>query len=144
MKRSVVKEKGRKSVLVKWVFKNKEEADSLICLKLRNVVKGYMQFPGVEFTDSFSLVASDTSTSILIGFTLYYEDDGCIAELCDVEAAFVHSNMEVEIYIRWPEGIVDLGIISEEFLREYCIFLGKSMYGHVEVALLWIKLLVSI
>ena len=100
-----------------------------------------MQFPGVEFTDSFSLVASDTSTSILIGFTLYYEDDGCIAELCDVEAAFVHSNMEVEIYIRWPEGIVDLGIISEEFLREYCILLGKSMYGNVDAELLCIRLL---
>ena len=50
MKRSVVKEKGRKSVLVKWVFKNKEEADGLIPLELRNVVQGYMQVPGVEFT----------------------------------------------------------------------------------------------
>ena len=31
--------------------------------------------------------------------------------------------MEVEMYIEWPEGVVDLGIIRKEFLREYCILL---------------------
>ena len=67
-----------------------------------------MKFPGVDFTESFYLVTSDTSTKILIGLTLYYEDDGYTANLCDVEAAFLHPNMEVEIYIEWPEGIVDL------------------------------------
>ena len=59
-KRSVVKDKSRKPVPVKWVFKSKEEADGLIRLKLRNVVKGYMQVLGVAFTESFSPVASDT------------------------------------------------------------------------------------
>ena len=54
-----------------------------------------MKFPGVDFTESFYLVTSDTSTKILIGLTLYYEDDGYTAELCDVEAAFLHPNMEV-------------------------------------------------
>ena len=60
---------------------------------------------------------SDTSTKILIGLTLYYEYDGCIAEICVVEAAFLHPNMEVKMYIGWTQGIVDLGIISEEFLK---------------------------
>ena len=32
-------------------------------------------------------------------------------------------------------------IISKEFLREYCILLGKSMYDNVDTALLWIRLL---
>ena len=74
--------------------------------------------------------------------TLYYEDGGFIAELCDIKAAFFHPSMEVEMYIEWPEGIVDLGIISEEFLEKiYCIFLGQSMHGNVNAALLWIILL---
>ena len=84
-----------------------------------------MQVPGVDFIESFFPAASNISTSILIGLTLYYKDDGWIAELYDVEGAFIHPNMEVEIYIEWPEGIVDLRIISEEFLREYCILLVK-------------------
>ena len=60
------------TVPVKWVLKSKEEADGLICLKSRNIVKGYMQVPGVDFTESFYPVALDTSTRILIGLTLYY------------------------------------------------------------------------
>ena len=59
--------------------------------------------------------------------TLYYEEDEYIAELFDVTAAFLHPNTEVEMYIEWPEGIVDLRIISKEFLKEYFIFLGKLM-----------------
>ena len=45
------------------------------------------------------------------------------------------------MYIEWPEGIVDLGIIIKYFLEEYCILLGKSMYGNVDAALLWLRLL---
>ena len=45
------------------------------------------------------------------------------------------------MYIEWPEGTVDLGIINNEVLEEYWIFLGKSMYGNVDAVLLWIRLL---
>ena len=74
---------------------------------------------------------------------LYYEDNGCIEELCDMEAEFLNPNMEVEMCIEWPEGIVDLGIITKEFLEEYCILIGKLMYGNVDAALLWLRLLVK-
>ena len=100
-----------------------------------------MQLPGVDFTESFYPVVSDTSTRILIGLTLYYEDNGCIVELCGVEAAFLHPNMEVEMYIGWPEGILYLGIITKEFMEEYCIFIGKLMYRNVDAELLWLRLL---
>ena len=41
-----------------------------------------MQFLGVDFTESFSKIASDTSTMILIKLLkLYYADSGCSAEL---------------------------------------------------------------
>ena len=62
-------------------------------------------------------------------------------ELCDAEAALIHINMEADMCIEWPEGIVDLVIISEEFLKEYCILLGKSMYGNVDTEILWLRLL---
>ena len=48
-------------------------------MKSINVVRGYMQVPGVDFTESLSSVASDTSTRILIGLALYYEDDAWVA-----------------------------------------------------------------
>ena len=39
------------------------------------------------------------------------------------------------------EYIVDLGITTDEFLEEYCIFIEKLMYGNVDAALLWLRLL---
>ena len=45
------------------------------------------------------------------------------------------------MYIEWPEGIVDLGIISEEFLKEYCILILKFMYVNVDASLLRLILL---
>ena len=77
---------------------------------------GYMQVLGVQLKESFSPVVSDTSIMILIGLTLYYEDDGWIVEICCVELVLLHPNMEVEISIKWIKGIVDLGIITKELL----------------------------
>ena len=82
-----------------------------------------MQAPGVDYTDSLSPVATDTSTIILIGLTLYNKDEGWVAELCDVEAGFPHPGMPVEIFIEWPKVIVDLGIVTKEFMLEYFILL---------------------
>ena len=53
-----------------------------------------------------------------------------------MEATFLHPNIPVEIFIEYPEGIVDLGIITKEFIEEYFILLGKSMYGNVDADLL--------
>ena len=58
-----------------------------------------------------------------------------------MEASFLNPNMEVSIYIEYPEDIADLGIITKEFLEEYCILLGKSMYGNFDAALFWLILL---
>ena len=98
-KRSIVKARGRNTVPVKWIFNSKEEVDGLIRLKSINVVKGYTQVPGVDFTGSFSLVTPDTSARIMIGITIYHEGKGWVAELCDVELEFLHPNMEVNMYI---------------------------------------------
>ena len=45
------------------------------------------------------------------------------------------------MYTEWPEDIVYLVIIREDFLREYCILLVKWMYKYVDAALLWLILL---
>ena len=94
-----MKAKGRNPVPVNLVFDRKEKSGRLIHMKSRNEVKGCMQVHGVDFTESFSPVASYTSTRILIRLTLYHEEYGWIADLCDVEAALLHPNMEFEMYI---------------------------------------------
>ena len=58
-----------------------------------------------------------------------------------MEAELLHPNIPVDMFIEWPESIVDLGIIMNKFLEEYCILIGKSMYGNVNAYLLWLRLL---
>ena len=49
----------------------------------------------------------------MIGLTLYHEENGWVSEIFEAEAAFLYPNMEVEMFIKWPEGIVYLGIITK-------------------------------
>ena len=78
-----IRNKGRKPIPTKWVFKTKLEANGTERLKPRIVTNGYLQVPGVYFTEKFSPVAMDTSTRIIIGLTLYYTADGWIYEVFD-------------------------------------------------------------
>ena len=72
--RSDVKRLGRKIIGTKLVFKKKDEQDGTVRLKTRAVTKGYLQIPGVDFTESFSPVAADTTIRVAISITLYYDD----------------------------------------------------------------------
>ena len=112
-KRSVIKAKVIKTAPIKWIFNSKEDPDGLFCLSLKILVQGYIEVPGVDFTDSFLSVASNTRRSILIGLNLYHKEDLWVAGICDVEATLLHPNLEVEMCIEWPEVIVDLGIITK-------------------------------
>ena len=94
-----------------------------------------------EYEDSFSPVATDTSTRILIALTLYYEKEGRVSQLWDVESELLHPNIPVEMIVECPEVIVDLGTNMKGFLEEYYILLRKSMYGNVDADLLWLRLL---
>ena len=95
-----------------------------------------MQVPGLEFTESFLSVASDTSTRILIEITSYHEENVWVPEICYVEASFLHPNMEVEISVEWCEVILYLVLITKKLLEEYCILLEKSLYGNVNAEIL--------
>ena len=112
-------------------------------MKSRNLVRGYMHLPGVEYKESFSSVATDTPTMILIGLNLYHKEEGWVSQLFYVEAELLNPNITVDMFIKWPEGIMDLGIIMNEFLEEYCILIGKSMYGNVDADILLLRFLAT-
>ena len=57
----------------------------------------------------------------------------------DVEAAFLNSDVEGETYIEWPEGMIEIGFISEQEKNKYCIKLTKAMYGNIDAPLCWMK-----
>ena len=110
-------------------IQDKPETKGLERLKSRIVTKGYLQVPGVDYMERFSPVATDTSTRMIIDFTLYYDWLGYnwICEAFDVEAAFLESYMDTLMFIEWPEGMVELGFLTKEQYKSTCVELCRSM-----------------
>jgi hypothetical protein len=140
--RTLVAKLGREPVPVKWIFKMKTEHHGGIRFKSRVVVKGYMQIPGVDFTESFSPVATDTTIHTIIGVFLYQvNQDGIkrVLKMFKVEAAFLKADLDDPMYVEWPEGIVELGFLNQPELNKYCIRLDRAMYGNVDAPLQWMR-----
>jgi Reverse transcriptase (RNA-dependent DNA polymerase) len=71
------------------------------------VIKGYEQIPGVDFHESFSPLATDTTIHIVLVLSLHYAklQSDWVTGVIDVEAAFLNSEVDQDIYIEIPEGL---------------------------------------
>ena len=52
--------------------------------------------------------------------------------MVDVEAAFLEADLDEDVYIIWPKGLVELGYFEEKELFNTCAKLDKAMYGCVQ------------
>lgn len=139
--KTVAMKSGRKILKVKWVYKMKDEQDGSIRYKSRNVTKGYLQIPGVDYTESFAPVATDTTIRLLLAIALHKQKEDWTVECLDIEAAFLEGELDEPIYIEFPEGMDELGFVTTEEMQSHCIELGKSMYGNVDAALRFFRTL---
>ena len=97
--------KDQKLVGTKVVFKIKDEADRTLRYKTRIVTLGYMQIPGVDYTEKFSPVATDSSIRIVFGLTLYWWDSKGWRNMgLDVEAAFLEGKLDEPMYLKCPRS----------------------------------------
>ena len=129
--------KGRTPVRTKWIFKVKHEHDGSLRYKSRNVVLGYALRPeDGDVYETFSPVAADVSIRIVLGYALYRNWD---CHMIDVQAAFLESPIEEDLWIFWPEGLTELGIISEEDAETTCAKLERAQYGIGQAPRCWYK-----
>jgi hypothetical protein len=134
-----VLKKGQRPISTKWVFKEKTEHDGSKRYKGRIVVRGFVQIPGIDFNQTHSPVATDVSIKIVISISLFYGEDGWEIEMLDIEAAFLEAELEEDVYIEWPEGLVMFGYFRQEDTEGTCIKLKKAMYGTVQAPLAFWK-----
>ena len=105
----------------KWIFKNKLNADGKVDkYKARLVAKGYSQVEGIDFGEIFSPVAKLTSIRFLLSIAAAFDLE---VEQMDVKTAFLHGDLEEEIYMKQPEGFIVKG------KNELVCKLKKSLYG---------------
>jgi hypothetical protein len=124
---------GRKAVGYKWIFKLKLNPDNLIAqYKARLVVKGYLQVPGQDFTETTSPVARLASYHALLSLAAKLNLE---AHHLDIETAFLNRTLDEEIYMKAPDSF-NTG--SSSLWR-----LKKSLYGLKQALHIWNKLLDS-
>ncbi|KAJ4721959.1 Retrovirus-related Pol polyprotein from transposon TNT 1-94 [Melia azedarach] len=123
--------KGKKALKNKWVFRIKhEEHSSRPRYKARLVVKGFGQRKGIDFGDIFSPVVKMTSIRAVFGLAASFNLE---IEQMDVKTAFLHGDLEEEIYMEQPEGF------KMKDREDYVCKLKKSLYGLKQAPRQWFK-----
>ena len=92
---------------------------------------GYNQISGVDYTANYAPVINDVTWRVLLIVMLLKKYD---VKLIDIKVAFLHGDLEEEIYMDCPQGLED----AEE---DECVKLLHTIYDLVQSARqLWKKL----
>lgn len=122
---------GRKAIGNKWVYKIKRDSnDQVERYRARLVVKGYAQKEGIDFNEIFSPVVRLTTIRIVLAMCATLD---LHLEQLDVKTAFLHGDLEEEIYMLQPEGFAEKG--KENLVCR----LIKSLYGLKQAPRCWYK-----
>jgi hypothetical protein len=120
---------GKNIVGAKWVFKLKRKANgSINKYKARLVARGFTQIYGVDYYDTFSLVARLASFRVLMALVARF---GWELEAFDFNSAYLNGELDKneEIYMQEPPGYKSLG----EFVK----LLLKAIYRLKQAAVKW-------
>ncbi|GJW15791.1 putative RNA-directed DNA polymerase [Tanacetum coccineum] len=123
--------KGKRALKNKWVYKLKtEEYTPRPRYKARLVVKGFSQKKGIDFDEIFSPVVKMGSIRVVLGLAASLDLE---VEQMDVKTAFLHGDLDKEIYMEQPEGFQVKG------KEDYVCRLQKSLYGLKQAPRQWYK-----
>lgn len=101
----VPRPRGANIVTGKWVFCHKFQPDgSLDRYKVRWVLCGFTQRPGIDFDETFSLVVKPATVHTVL--TVALSQHWPIHQL-DMKNAFLHSTLTETVYCDQPSGFVD-------------------------------------
>lgn len=118
---------------VKWFFKTKLNGRGQVeKYKARLVAKGYAQKYGINYTEVFAPVARLDTVRVLL--VMAAENAWEVFQLdvkLDVKSAFLHGEIQEEIYVHQPAGFIKKG-------REGQVYkLRKALYGLKQALRAW-------
>ncbi|GJY13675.1 retrovirus-related pol polyprotein from transposon TNT 1-94, partial [Tanacetum coccineum] len=102
--------------------------------KARLVARGYRQEEGIDFDESFALVARLEVVRIFLVFAAYMN---MIVYQMDVKTTFLNGILREEVYVSQPDGFVDADNPNHVYI------LKKALYGLKQAPRVWYDLLSS-
>jgi hypothetical protein len=112
----------------KWVFRNKQDEHGVVTRnKARLVAKGYSQVEGLDFDETYALVARLESIRILLTYATYH---GFKLYQMDMKSAFLNGPIKEDVYVEQPPDFQD---------SEYP--LSMALYGLKQAPRAWYECL---
>ena len=125
----VPRPKNRKIISSKWVLKLKKDANgNPIRFKARVVARGFTQVQGIDFKETFAPTLRISPMRLVWGITAALNLE---LHHLDVETAFLHGDLEEEIYMEQPPHFQDSTHPS------FVCKLKKSIYGLKQSPRMW-------
>ena len=95
--------------------------EDIVHYKARLIAKGYAQREGIDYNEVFSPVVKHSSIRILLALVAQYELN---LDQLDVKTAFLHGDLDEEIYMSQPTefktaGKEDMVVGPEAFLSSF-------------------------
>ena len=118
---------GSSAIGGKWVYAVKGPSDNPM-YKARYVAQGFSQIPGIDFHETFAPTPRMETLRMFIQISAHH---GIILHQMDVKSAFLHANLEEEIYIKPPKGYERPGyVLGQSCRKSYPNLLPVTVVTH--------------
>ena len=127
----VNKLEGKTPIGCKWVFAIKYKSDgSIDRYKARLVAKGFTQTYGIDYQETFTLVAKLNTIRVLLSLTTNLDQQ---LQQLDIKNVFLNGDLEEEVYMDLPPGF------DKERKEGKVCKLKNSLYRQKQSPQTWFK-----
>ena len=127
--RSTKLPRNRSPISCRWCYDVKRDADNnIILFKARLVARGYEQQEGVDYNETFAATAQMKSFRMVVALSRLLK---LHMTQVDVSSAFLHGDLQEEIYMKFPPGYKPVGSDGK------CLRLIKGLYGLKQAGRIW-------
>ncbi|GJS01194.1 gag-pol polyprotein [Tanacetum coccineum] len=114
---------------MKWIWKNKRDEENIVIRnKARLVAKGYAQKEGIDFEESFALVARLEAVRLFVAHATHKSFP---VYQMDVKTTFLYEPLKEEVYVNQPDWFID------PYHPDQVYRLKKALYGLKQAPRAW-------